>query len=218
MNQKTKKLTNLAMLCALAFVVMYFIRIPIMPSAAFLKFDAKDVIITVGGFIFGPLSAFAISAVVSLLEMVTVSESGPIGLVMNVISSCAFACTASYIYKKRQTAYGAVMGLGLGCAAMTVVMLFWNYLITPIYMGVSRDVVAGMLVPVILPFNLLKAGLNAAMTMLLYKPIVIGLRRSKMLPPSEGEGSGRVKIGIILLSVFVLATCILFALMLNGVF
>jgi len=218
MNQKTKKLTTLAMLTALAFVVTLVMRIPIMAAAPFLKFDAKDVIITIGGFIFGPLSALAISVVVSFLEMITVSESGVIGLAMNVIASCAFACTASFVYKKRQTAQGAVIGLLLGAIAMTAVMLFWNYLITPLYMGVTRDAVVGMLIPIFLPFNLVKAGLNAAVTILLYKPIVIGLRKSNLLPASEGEGgSGKIKFGLIILALFVLATCVLVALMLSGV-
>lgn len=50
MNVKAKRITTIAMLCALAYVVM--------PSAAcrvvlFLKYDPKDVVITLGGLIWG---------------------------------------------------------------------------------------------------------------------------------------------------------------------
>jgi len=58
----------LAMLSAIAFVVMCVGRIPIL---LWLKYDPKDVIIAIGGFLFGPLSALLMSVVVSLVEMIT---------------------------------------------------------------------------------------------------------------------------------------------------
>ncbi len=51
-------------------------------------------------------------------------------------------------------------------------------LITPIYMGYPREAVAELLLPVFLPFNLFKDGLNAASTFLLYKPVVSALMKS----------------------------------------
>ena len=105
----------------------------------FLKYDPKDIIITIGGFIFGPLSALLISSVVSLVEMVTLSETGIIGLIMNILSTVCFACTASYIYKKKHNLKGAVTGLVCGIILMVFAMLLWNYLITPLYMNVSRE-------------------------------------------------------------------------------
>ena len=93
-EQKTKRLTMIGMLCAIAFAVMVVGRIPIV---LFLKYDPKDVVITIGGFIFGPLAAFTVSAIVSVIEMVTVSDTGFIGCVMNILSSCSFACTAAVI-------------------------------------------------------------------------------------------------------------------------
>ena len=178
MNKNLKKIISLAMLSAIAFAVVTFGRIPIV---LFLSYDPKDVIIAIGGFIFGPLSAFIISAVVSLVEMVTISNTGPIGCVMNIISSCTLVCTASYIYKKKRTLSGAVIGLVSGTLIMTLAMLLWNYLITPIYMGYPREAVAELLLPVFLPFNLVKGGLNTAITLLLYKPVVTALRRAKLI-------------------------------------
>jgi riboflavin transporter FmnP len=59
-------------------------------------------------------------------------------------------------------------------------MILWNYLITPMYMGVPREAVVEMLVPVFLPFNLIKGGANAALTLLLYKPVIYALKRMKL--------------------------------------
>lgn len=171
---KTKKLVTIGMLCALAYVAVLVGRIPLV---LFLKYDPKDILITIGGFIFGPATAFFMSGIVSILEMCTISTTGPIGCVMNVISTCSFACTASFIYQKRKTVSGAVMGLCLGCMSMTVLMLLWNYLAAPVYMGYPREEVAKLLLPAFLPFNLIKSSINAVVTMLLYKPIVCTLRR-----------------------------------------
>ena len=213
MDARTKKLVNFAMMAALAYIVMVFIRIPVV---LFLKYEPKDVIITIGGFIYGPVSSLIISIVVGLVEMVTVSDTGPIGMIMNVISSCAFCCTAALIYKKRHTLGGAVIGLVSGSLVMTALMLLWNYLITPLYMGYPREAVAGMLIPVFLPFNLVKSALNAGITLLLYKPVVSFLRKTGMVEGSTGAGKTQRSFAMIVGSVFVIATAVVSILVLSG--
>ncbi len=69
-----------------------------------------------------------------------------------------------------------------GVLCMTVAMLLWNYIVTPGYMHVPRDVVAAMLVPTFLPFNLVKGSINALLATVLYKPVVGALRRAGLAP------------------------------------
>ncbi len=207
-----KKMVLLAMLAALAYLVVCVIRIPVV---AFLSYEPKDVIITVAGFLLGPIYAFVISLVVSLLEMVTISQTGPIGALMNLLSTCSFACTAAFVYKKKRTITGAVIGLGLGTAAMVVCMLLWNWLITPLYLGYPRDAVEAMLIPVFLPFNLLKAGLNSAFVLGLYKPLVTALRKTRLIDTKPAQKS-TAKLGIYLFAAGLLATCILLLLVFQG--
>ena len=203
---KTKRLVSLAMLCAIAFVVTYLSRqIPIR-VAGFLRMDFKDVVIIIGGFIFGPISAAAVSVVTSLIEMLTFSETGFYGFFMNVVSSCAFACIAAAFYKKSRTMKASVVGLITGALAMTIVMMLWNYIITPVYMGVDRERVAGMLIPTFLPFNLIKAGLNAALTILMYKPVIVGLRKAGLVPASASGKKGGINWGLMCAAVFLLAS------------
>ncbi len=212
-----KKMVLLAMLAAIAYMLVSLIQIPIMPLVPFLKYEPKDVIITIGGFLLGPMASFLVSLVVSLLEMVTISETGPIGALMNLLSTCTFACTAALVYKKKHTLHGAVLGLATGSVIMVAAMLLWNYLITPLYMtGTSRGDVAAMLIPVFLPFNALKAGLNSAFILALYKPLVTALRYTGLLPKQEAHGR-RSRAGIYLLSALLLGTCILVILVLKGV-
>lgn len=214
-----KKLAVLAMLTALAYVVMWISKI--LPSVnGFLDFDFKHVVICIGGFIYGPVSAGLITVVVCFIEMITISGTGPWGCLMNIIGTASFCCTACYVYKKNHTMKGAVIGLSLGVIVMTALMLLWNYLVTPIYQGMPRSAIADMLVPVFLPFNLVKGGMNAAATLLLYKPVVGALRRAKLVPESESHAApvgGRKHLGFVLVALFLLATFILLALVLAGV-
>ena len=215
MQKKTfsvKEMVLIAMLAAIAYVIVALIRIPVV---LFLKYDPKDVIITIGGFLMGPLAAFVTSLVVSLVEMVTISDTGPIGALMNLLSTCSFACTAALFYKKRHTLSGALLGLILGSVVMVLAMLLWNWLITPLYMGVERSAVEGMLIPMFLPFNLLKAGLNSALVLVLYKPLVTALRKAN-LAPSKVKSTGGSKTGVWILGLILLATCILLLLVFQG--
>ncbi|MDE5699888.1 MAG: ECF transporter S component [Lachnospiraceae bacterium] len=213
MDSKTKKITTTAMLCAIAYVVVVIGRIPVV---LFLKYDPKDIIITLGGLIWGSMTSFIVSVIVSLIEMVTISENGVLGCIMNIVSTCFFACTACVIYKKKRTLSGAVTGLVMGSLMMVLVMLLWNYLIAPIYMGYPREAVVKLLIPAFLPFNLLKAGLNAGFTFLLYKPIITALRKAGYISDSQNMQSGR-PIGLWLISGVIVITCILLILSFNGI-
>ena len=212
MNRSVKKTVLIGMLAAVAYIMVFVVRIPVV---LFLKYEPKDVIITIGGFLLGPMAAFLTSLVVSLVEMLTISETGPIGALMNLLSTCAFACTAAIIYKRRHTLGGAIMGFGIGSVVMVIIMLLWNWLITPLYMGYPREAVEALLLPAFLPFNALKAGLNSALVLLLYKPLVHALRRTGLVESKPGKGNS--KIGIYLLGAALLATCILLLLVFRGI-
>lgn len=216
MNEKTKKITTIGMLCAISYLVMIVGRIPIVPALPFLKYDPKDVVIVIGGFIFGPMVSFLISLIVSAVEMLSVSETGIIGFIMNVISTCSFACIAAYIYKKKHTLSGAIIGLGLGTICMTVLMLLWNYFITPFYMGYPREAVVSLLLPAFLPFNLIKGGINLGITLLIYKPVVTALRKAQLIHESQDSNKKGTYIGAAVISGFVLVSCILFILVIKG--
>lgn len=214
---RIKKLVTLAMLTAVTYVVMLLCKY-IPDVAGFLQLEVKDTIICIGGFLYGPLSAAVISIVVAFIEMITVSGTGPIGCIMNVLATATFCCTASFIYKKMHSRRGAVVGLGVATLALTVVMVLWNYLITPMYMGVPREAVVEMLLPVFLPFNMVKGALNMAATLIIYKPVVTALRKAGLAPASQNIHAAPRKLnaGFWLFSCALLATAIVTALVLMG--
>ena len=162
----------------------------------------------------------AVALVVALVEMVTVSHTGIWGFLMNFIATASFCCVACFVYKKHHTMKGAVIGLILGVISLVIVMLLWNYLITPIYQKMPREAIVDLLLPVFLPFNAVKGGMNLAATLLLYKPVVTALRRAKLIPESDHAAppvAGKKRLGVALVSLFVLATFVLLALVLAEV-
>ena len=215
MNSRTKKLTTVGMLCDFTYMATVIGRIPLV---LFLKYDPKDIIIAISGLIFGSLTSFSVALIVSLVEMFTISENGILGFLMNVISSCSFACTAAFIYKKKRKLSGAIVGLFCGWACMVLVMLLWNYLITPIYMGYPREAVVELLIPAFLPFNLIKGGLHVAMTMILYKPVITALRHAHLMETNQIKSRTKLNIGLILIALLIITTCILLILSIKHVF
>lgn len=201
----TKKMTTVGMLCAMAIIINLMIYFPIVPSVSFLKYDPKDIIIVIGGFIFGPMTSLIMSAITSVLEIVY--RGGTIlDILMNIISTCTFAMTAAYFYKKMHTKKGALIGLTLGIIACTVSMIIWNYIIDPIYFQIPKSAVITML-PAIALFNIIKCALNMAVTLFLYKPVITILRNSNLVEKHEETTSLSRDIG--LLALFILVTVVI---------
>lgn len=215
-KMSTQYMAVVAMFTAVSFVAVLLAKV-IPNVAGFLSYEPKDAVIVIAGFIFGPLTGVLISVLASFIEMITISSTGPYGFLMNVLSTCAFVLPAAWFYKKEHSQKGAILGLGLGVLLMAIVMVIWNYTITPFYMGVPRATVAGMLATVFLPFNLVKGGINAALTLLLYKPIVGALRRAGLVAPTKSGQKGKFKLGFTLFALAVLVTFALLFLVMIGV-
>lgn len=173
-KSETKRITILAMVTAMAVVVTLLIRFPMVPAVSFLQYDPKDIVIMIGGFLLGPVAGLIISALASVIELLFKGGT-VIDVIMNIVATCSFVCTAAYIYKKDHTRKGAVIGLICGTLANILVMLLWNYVMTPIYFGMPREAVVPLL-PWIALFNLLKTGLNAVIVFVIYKPVSKALR------------------------------------------
>ena len=182
----------LALFVALAYATMFVFRF----NVTFLTFDLKDVFLTIGGLLFGPIAAIVTSLLVAVLEFITVGDTGIYGFIMNFVSSAVFTGACALVYKYHKRLSGAVIGLVAGVISMTVVMLLLNLIVTPLYMsGTSAGDVAKMIPTLLLPFNLIKAVLNAALVLLFYKPVSRALRASKLMPgtstatsaPAAGE-------------------------------
>lgn len=216
-SERIKAMVSMAMLAALAYAADMFLRIP--DIGGFLTYEPKDVILTIGGFIYGPIAGIVMSLVVCLLEMVTVSTTGVIGLLMNFLASGVFVGVSTVIYSRRKTLSRAIAGLISGSLAMLVIMLLWNYIMTPIFMHVPRDMVLQMFLPLLIPFNLIKAALNSALILFLYKGVVTALRKSQLIPTRESNDGEKKTVNTVLMvsiSAVLVVTLILVLLIFAG--
>lgn len=210
-----KKISVIAMLCALAYICMFVFKFKV----GFLTFDLKDAVLTVIAFLYGPIYGVVSSVLVALLEFVTVSDTGVYGLIMNALSSAVFTFVCGVVYKYRRTLLGAILGSVSAVFAMTAVMLVANVFITPLYMGVARDEVAAMIPSLLLPFNLIKGVVNAAITMIIYKPLTSALKKVGLSSGSAKKTEIKKFIPIAIGALVLLVIAVLVILyMLNGEF
>ncbi len=215
----TRSITTLGLLTALAYATMVMCKV-IPPVLGILSFDLKDTVMAIGGFLFGPLAALCMAILVPLIELITVSDTGPYGLIMNIVATCLFVLPAVVIYRRKRDTKHAVMGLVIGVICLTAGMMAWNYIITPMYFKMPRSAVLDMM-PVITAFNLVKGLCNSALTMLLYPPVSTALRRARLAPPSAHSATGGQKPKFnyvpMIVSAVALITGVLFLLALLGI-
>lgn len=177
-REKTVRLAKMGMLVAISVVLVYFIHFPIFPAVAFLEYDPADIPILIGTFAFGPVAGVLLTIVTSVVQGVTVSAaSGAYGIIMHIIATSVLVIVAGVIYKFNKMRKGAVIALICGTAAMAVVMIGANLIITPLFMGVPRSMVWDLM-PFIVGFNAIKAGINSIVTFFLYKRISGFLHRT----------------------------------------
>lgn len=191
---KTKEITFISLMGALAFVLMLFgFPIPFMPP--FMDFDLAPVAEIMGGLMFGPLAAFYIIVVKLLLNLViTGTGSAGTGELQNLLLSCAYVMPAVIIYTRNKTKKNAKIGMVVGTVTATATAVLTNlYLIIPFYatlFGMTlEDIVAmctavnpamkntvTMVVLGIIPFNLIKYGVGSLVTLVLYKHLSRALK------------------------------------------
>lgn len=171
-KSEVNKMSRLAMLAALSILLMFLVRFPLIPAAPFLEYEPGDIPALIAAFLFGPAAGVLVTLAVSIIQAFTVSAgSGWIGAIMHFIATGTMVAVAGYIYKKIHTQKGAAIALIAASISMTLVMIPLNLIFTTKFMNVPMEAVKAMIVPIIIPFNLLKASINSTLTFLVYKPV-----------------------------------------------
>lgn len=216
-KENLKKVSVTAVFSAIAFLLTFFFKFKV----SFLTFDFKDAVLAIVSLAFGPLYGVASAGVVAVLEFLSISDTGPYGLIMNFISSATFALVFGGVYKFKRTFSGAIFSAVLSAISVTAVMMVANYFITPYYMGVSRADVVALIPTLLLPFNLAKSIINAASTLIIYKPVTNALKRVSAIKNSEYTVKVVNKKSVVLTIVsliIILATVLFVIFYLNGGF
>ena len=166
----TAKIAKLAMMTAISLVLLLVVRIPF-PPAPFLVYDPADVPIYITAFAFGPIEGLIVTFIVCVIQAFMLGGDGLYGFLMHFVATGIVAVAIGLIYRRSKTKKTAIKALVTGVIMAVVVMCIMNIIVTPAYMGAPRQAVIAMIPTVIIPFNLLKAGINSLLTFVLYKRI-----------------------------------------------
>ena len=163
----TRQLVTMALMCAIA-ALLSFVQIPILPAAPFLTYDPSLMPAMVCGFAFGPGAGFAVGAVAAIIH-----------------ATLFFVVPAAAIYARKHTFAGAIIGLLVGCVVATVGAVAANLTIGVWFWYGSADAIMPLMLPAVVPFNLIKTVLNSALTLLVYKAV------SNLITPKKDQVKGR---------------------------
>ena len=171
-RRQTRILVHSAMWVALSVVLIMLVQIPLFAAAPWMKYDMADVPVIIASLYLGPVSGLMILAAVSLIQALYFGGDGLVGFLMHFIASGSLVFLTSFIYQKKQSLAGLVIGLIVGACAMVTMMIPMNFIFTVHFFGVPHDLVAEMMMPVIIPFNAIKAGLNAVISFAVYQLLI----------------------------------------------
>lgn len=195
----TKKMICIAMMSAIAIVVYYLdFPVPLMPS--FIKLDLSNVVSLFAGFTLGPAAGIIVCLIKNVIHLVIKGFGTTMGIgdIFDFVTSAVFALSAGLAYRKIHTKKGAVIGCIVGTAAYTLISLPLNYFIVyPIYAKAfggmeaiisaynailpGTDNLFSALCIFNLPFTLIKGILCSLVTILIYKPLITALRKTRLV-------------------------------------
>lgn len=178
----TKKLVVVALMCALA-ILLSFIEFPIIPAASFLKLDISLVPSAVVGFAYGVGPGLLCGIACAVAHAVITGNW--VGALMSVIVAIAYIVPAAAIYGRVRTLKGAVVGLVVGALCLVIGVTVANLVIDPIFYGMPFDAVVGLIIPALIPFNVIKGVLVSVLTAIVYKSI------SNLITAQKDQVKGR---------------------------
>ena len=160
---------------AISVVSIMLLHFPIIPAAPYLEYDMADVPIMLIAMLINPIAGECVLLIVSLIQAFAFGGNGIIGCIMHFVASSAMVLIMGYVYRKWQKILPhLIIAAVISTLAMTALMIPLNLIFTPILFGMPVSAVKDLIVPVLIPFNLIKAGINCTACVALFaiiKPI-----------------------------------------------
>jgi riboflavin transporter FmnP len=171
-GRRTVMLAKMGVMLAITVVFSFIPTFPMLPGVEFIRYEFSDLPILISTFAFGVPAGLVIAVLADILNFAFGgAESGPAGMLMHIVAISAYLVVAGLIYRRKKNRSHAVIGLVAGVFAMTAMMIPANLVITPAFMGVPVAAVKALILPAILPVNLMKGLLSAILTFVLYKRV-----------------------------------------------
>lgn len=175
----TRQLVTMALMCALG-TVFSFVQIPLIPAAPFLTYDPSLVPAMVSGLAFGTGPGLVVGILTACLHGLVTGEW--VGSLMNVVATVCYVAPAALVYARARSNAGAIGGLALGVVLATAGSIVANLTIGVAFWYGSTDAIMPLVLPAVLPFNLVKTILNSALTLVAFRSL------TSLIKPEKGNG------------------------------
>lgn len=210
---EVKQLVLMAMFIALTYLANFICNFKL----GFLSFEAKDAITVMCSYSIGPLAGVIVAFVSAVIESITASGTGIYGFLMNIFGSITYVGIAGAAYKFKKNIVGTAVGVSVATLAMTAVMIVFNIIITPFYMGVPRGEVVKLIMPMLLPFNLVKGIFNSAVILIIRYPVLKALQLAGVMNEPVEKDKESVRNTVLIVSgLLAVLTVLYFVIVLNG--
>lgn len=176
MQPKTKQIVTGGLLAAISIILVVTVRFPLF--LPYLIYEPGDVPILISAFVYGPAVGLLLSVVVAVLMAALTGLGGPFGAFMHFLATGALVVAAGLVYRRWTSPRGLILAGVAGTLVMTILMIFANLLLTPVFYGLPREAVVKALLPGIIPFNLTKAAANSLLAGLVFQAIQVRLGRT----------------------------------------
>ncbi len=168
------RLAILGMISALS-VVLVLVNFPLPFAPPFLKMDFADTPMLICSVLFGPVAALGVLFVVSVIQAFLLGGDSYLGCIMHIVASGAMLVVTGLLTRRNKGTGRLLLALALGALTMTALMIPMNYAITPLYLGghtpENLSVISGLMLPAIIPFNVIKSTVNCAIAFVLFKAL-----------------------------------------------
>lgn len=172
-----RQVATSGVLSALAVVLALVIRFPLLPAAPYLIYEPSDVPLLLAAFRLSPLWVTGISAAVAVVMGLT-GSGGLIGMTSRFVGSAALGLTAAVVYQRvAARGRGKVVSVVAGVVVYTLAEVALTLILGPLFFGDLQTALA-MILPVVVPFNLIKGGLNGVAALLVDTGVSVWTRRS----------------------------------------
>ncbi len=161
-----KSIAIMAVLGALSIVLLLTVRFSLF--LPFLEYDCADVPIVICTMMFGAGYGLILTLVVCLIQGFLLSSSGIIGVLMHILATGSFVLVFGLLRRKNKSVKWTIVSALIGVATWVVVMILFNLILTPVFMGLTTKEILPFILPSILPFNLIKSASNVGMGIVLY--------------------------------------------------
>ncbi len=172
-EEKRRRMKVMIVLGVLSMILSQIIQFPLIPSASFLQYDPADSLILTGTFLFGVWNGLFLTFFVGICSAIFFHTGSAMqGMIMYCVSTGIGVVVAGIIYHMNPTQQRAMTALMCAVLVQILGMVCVNLICMPIFVGIPREEVMAMIVPIIIPFNFMKYSINAILTFVLYQTIL----------------------------------------------